>query len=196
MNNHMIHYIGNSMSPTLKNGDILKFAPYKDRDIRIGDVILFNSPYGKTPIVHRVVFVDNKGVRTKGDNIIPIDDFILHPNDIIGRVVFAHRGKKEVKILNGLQGQIYTLILETGKHLDMVASEILRPVYRWLTRTDLFRKLFSRWIRIQVVCYKNGDNMEMQLQLGRRIIGRRLPGQNQWHIVRPFKIFVDEATLP
>jgi len=192
----MIHHIGNSMSPTLKKGDILKVAPYKDRDIRIGDVILFKSPYGKTSIVHRVVFVDNKGVRTKGDNIIPIDDFILHPNDIIGRVVSAHRGKKEVKIFNGLQGQIYTLILETGKRLDMVVSAMLRPVYRWLTRTGIFRKLFSRWIRIQVLYYKYGDNMEMQLQLGRRVIGRRLPGQNQWHIVRPFKVFVDEATLP
>jgi len=192
----MIHYIGNSMFPTLREGDILKISPYKDRDIRVGDVVVFNSPYWKIPIVHRVVSFDKKGIRTKGDNKIPIDDCILQPNKIIGRVVSAQRGKKEVKILDGLPGQIYTLILETGKRIDMLVSTILRPVYRCLTRTGIFRKLFSRWIHIHVLCFKQGDGLEMQLQLGRRVIGRRLPGQNQWHIVRPFKVFVDEATLP
>jgi hypothetical protein len=196
MDNHMIHYIGNSMFPTLKKGDILKVAPYKDRDIRIGDVIVFNSPYDKMPIVHRVISIDNKGTRTKGDNKIEIDDCILQPNDIIGRVVTAQRGKKWIKILDGIPGRIYALILESGKRMDMVASTILRPVYRWLTRTGILRKPFSRWIRIQVLFFRQGDGLEMQLQLGRRIIGRRLPGQNQWHIDRPFKVFIDEATLP
>ena len=196
MNKNMINYIGNSMFPTLKTGDTFRVVPYKERAIRVGDVVVFNSPYGKTPIVHRVVSVDKKGVRTKGDNKIAIDDCVLQPNEIIGRVVAAQRGKKEIKILDGFPGRIYASILEAGKRIDMVFSTILRPAYRWLTRTGIFRKLFSRWIHTQVLCFKCGDGMEMQLQLGRRIIGRRLPGQNQWHILRPFKIFIDESTLP
>jgi len=184
------------MFPTLKTGDILKLVPNKDRDFSVGDVIVFNSPYGRTPIVHRVTSIENKGIRTKGDNKIEIDNFILHPNDIIGQVVSARRGKKEIKIINGFPGRIYALTLEIGKRVDMLVSTIFRPLYRWLTRTGIIRKLFSRWICIQVLCFKHGDGLEMQLQLGRRIIGRRLPGKNQWHIVRPFKLFIDESILP
>jgi signal peptidase I len=196
MDNHVMLYTGTSMSPTLITGDILKVISYKDRDIRIGDVVLFYSPYAKKPIVHRVVTIGKKGIRTKGDNKIAIDDCVLQPNDIIGRVVSTQRGKKEIKIFDGFPARIYASTLETGKRVNMFISMILRPVYRWLTRTGIFRKLFSRWIRIQVLYFKQGDGLEMQLQLGRRIIGRRLPGQNQWHIVRPFKVFIDEATLP
>ena len=196
MAKNTIHYIGTSMFPTLRTGDILRVASHKDRNIRLGDVVVFNSPYGNRPIVHRVASIDKKGIRTKGDNKLAIDDSILQPDKIIGRVVAAQRGKKEIKILDGFPGRIYASNLEVGKRIDMVVSTILRPAYRWLTRTGIFRKLFSRWIHIQLVCFKNGNGIDMQLQLGRRIIGRRLPGQNQWHIVRPFKIFIDESTLP
>ena len=192
----MINYIGSSMFPTLKTGDILRVVSYKDRDIRVGDVVVFNSPCGNIPIVHRVVFFDNKRVKTKGDNKITVDDGILQPNDIIGRVVVAKRGKKLIKILDGFPGQIYALILETGKRIDLVVSTMLRPAYRWSIRTGIFRKLFSRWIHTQVLCFRYGDGIELQLQLGRRVIGRRLPGQNQWRILRPFKVLIDESTLP
>lgn len=196
MDNSITLYIGSSMFPTLKPGDILKVVSYKFSHISVGDVVVFNSPYGKTPIVHRVVSINNKGIRTKGDNKIAIDDCILQPNDIIGRVAAAQRGKKEIKIINGFSGLIYALNLGTGKRIDLLVSSILRPLYRWSVRTGIFRKLFSRWIHIQVFCFKHGDLMEMQLQLSRRIIGRRLAGQNQWHILRPFKLFIDESTLP
>jgi signal peptidase len=196
MDNTVINYIGTSMFPTLKTGDILRMVSYKERTIRVGDVVVFNNPYGRIPIVHRVVSFDKNGIRTKGDNKIAIDDCVLQPNDIIGWVVSAQRGKKEVKILSGFPGRIYALVLQAGKRMDIVVSTILRPAYRWFVKTGIFRKLFSRWIRTQVLCFKFGDGMEMQLQLGRRIIGRRFPGQDRWYIQRPFKIFIDESTLP
>ena len=193
---NMINYTGNSMFPTLKTGDTFRVVPYNDRDIRVGDVVMFNSPYGKTPIVHRVVTVSQEGVKTKGDNKLAIDDFILQPNEIIGRVVSIQRGKKSVTIFGGFLGRIYASTLEAGKRIDNVLSTILRPAYRWLTQTGIFRKLFSRWINTRVSCFKCGDGMEMQLHLGRRIIGRRFPGQDQWYIQRPFKLFIDESILP
>ena len=190
------HYIGSSMFPTLKTGDILKVVTNKEKMVRIGDVVVFYSSYGRTPIVHRVVYVDNKGIKTKGDNKTAIDDCILQPNNIIGQVVAAQRGKKQIKIIGGFRGRIYASILEARKRTDTVVSTIFRPIYRWLIRTGIFRKLFSRWIHTQVLCFRHGEGIELQLQLGRRVIGRRLPGKNQWQIMRPFRVFVDEATLP
>jgi len=193
---YIINYTGNSMFPTLKKGDTLGVVPYKDTDISVGDVLVFNSPYGRTPIVHRVAIVSQEGVKTKGDNKLAIDDFILQRNEIIGRVVSIQRGKKRVTISGGFPGRIYAKALGTGKWIDLVLATILRPAYRWFAQTGIFRKLFSRWMRTRVSCFKCGDGVEMQLHLGRRIIGRRFPGQDKWYIQRPFKLFIDESTLP
>lgn len=196
MAEHVTFYTGSSMFPTLKKGDILRVVPYRDRDVSVGDVLVFNSPFGKIPIVHRVVAVSKEGVRTKGDNKLAIDDFVLQPNEIFGRVVSVQRGKKRVRIFGGFSGQIFAMALATGKCIDLVLVTILRPLYRWFARAGIFRRLFSRWIRARVLCFKRGDGVEMQLHLGRRIIGRRFPGQDQWYIQRPFKLFIDESTLP
>lgn len=196
MDNHVIHCIGTSMLPTLRTGDILKVAPYEKRAVRIGDVVVFHSPRHRTPFVHRVVSIDKKGIKTKGDNKIAIDDCVLQPAMIVGRVISAQRGKKQIKIVDGFPGRIYALSLQTGMGIDMVISSILRPAYLWLTRTGIFRKLLSRWINIHLLYFKHGSVIDMQLQLGRKVIGRRFAGTNQWHIVRPFKLFIDETTLP
>jgi hypothetical protein len=34
------------------------------------------------------------------------------------------------------------------------------------------------------------------LLLGNRVIGRRPPDKDQWHISRPFRLFIDESSLP
>jgi signal peptidase len=184
------------MFPTLKPGDILTVVPYKDRDISVGDVLVFNSSYGSIPIVHRVVTISQEGIKTKGDNALAIDDFILQPNEIVGRVVSIKRDKKRVRIFGGFSGQIYAMTLGTWKCIDTVLATMLRPAYRWFAEAGIFRRLFSRWIRTRVSYFKCGDGVEMQLHLGRRIIGRRFSGQDQWYIQRPFKLFIDESTLP
>ena len=74
------------MFPTLKAGDALRVVSYKDRDIRVGDVVVFNSLYGKTSIVHRVVSVAEECVRTKCDNNNNMDHWVLYTEDIIGKV--------------------------------------------------------------------------------------------------------------
>lgn len=184
------------MFPTLKKGDTLRVVPYKGRDVSVGDVLVFNNPYGRTPIVHRVITVSQEGVKTKGDNTLAIDDFILQPHEIIGRVVSIQRGKKRATIFGGFPGRIYAMAIGIGKCIDIVLTTILRPAYRWFAHTGIFRKLFSRWIRTRVSCFKCGDGVEMRLHLGRRIIGRRFSGKDQWYIQRPFKLFIDESTLP
>jgi signal peptidase I len=196
MANNVINYAGSSMFPALKAGDVLRVVSYKDRDIRVGDVVVFYSPYGRTPIVHRVVSVSKEGVRTKGDNKLAIDDFILQPSKIIGRVFSIKRGRKNVTIFGGISGRIYAMVLQAGKHIDIGLSFILGPVYRWFVITGIFRKLFSRWIQTRVLCFKCGDGTEMQLLMGRWVIGRRFPGTGRWHIQRPFRLFVDELSLP
>jgi signal peptidase I len=191
-----MYYAGNSMAPTLKTGDALRVVQYEDNGVRIGDVAAFRSPKDGTLVVHRVVSVGPQGVKTKGDNNLAIDDWVLQPNDIIGRVVSVRRHDKKITFFGGFFGQVYCLALEVAKRIDLAFSHTFGPVYRWLGKSDIFRRLFSRWIGMRVFYFKRGDGMELQLRFGRRVVGRLLPGQDQWYIRRPFKLFVDEAFLP
>ena len=89
------------MNPTIGERDLLEIAPYDKRTIRVGDVILFQPPEGGQPVVHRVVDILPKGIRTCGDNNTHIDPYLLQSTDIIGQVVAAWRGQKRRKIVGG-----------------------------------------------------------------------------------------------
>lgn len=190
------NYTGPSMNPTLKIGDGLTVTPYGDSSIRIGDVVVFHSPERERYIVHRVISVNSRGIRTKGDNNSKVDSWILRPEDIVGRVISAQRKNRSITIHGGTRGRLLAPVLWTIKRINITVSGIFRPVYHYLARTGITRKLLSRLIKTQILYFKRPNGTEMQLIMGRRIIGRYYPGKAQWIIRRPYRLFVDEKSLP
>jgi len=193
---HNFNYTGPSMFPTLKAGDYLEVIPYGDSRIRIGDVVVFRSPEKERYVVHRVISVSSAGVRTRGDNNNEIDPWVLGPDHITGRVISAQRRRRNIKIYGGAPGRILTPIRCRIKRINLTISRILHPVYHWLARLGIFRKILTRRFRTQILCFQRPDGIEMQLLMGQWIIGRRLPGKVEWQIRRPFRLFVSEASLP
>jgi len=56
-----------SMEKTFFKGDMM--IVYGDKNIKVGDVIVFDSPEKKYyPIIHRVIAIKDNGVVTKGDH--------------------------------------------------------------------------------------------------------------------------------
>lgn len=106
-NNNKDFYIENNMSKTdfqqftlpdgFAKGDIFFVTGVKPQNIKVGDVIIFQSGNQNRPIIHRVVSTDP--LQTKGDNNIgqfspsllnnpeKIDETNISPNQIIGKVV-------------------------------------------------------------------------------------------------------------
>ncbi len=191
-----INYTGPSMNPTLKAGDGLFVVPYGDRKLRIGDVVVFRDPEGKYNIAHRVVAVDSRGVTTKGDNNINIDPWVLLPDDIIGHVVSAQRKSMIVTIRGGIWGRISAPAFWTIKRANLSVSRILNPAYHWLARSGIFIKFNWFLPKIHVLSFNRPEGREFQLLMGNRVIGRCLPGKDHWQIMRPLRLFVDEASLP
>ena len=184
------------MFPTLKPGDILKVVPYKDSDIGVGDVLVFNSSYGSIPIVHRVVTVSQEGIKTKGDNNQAIDRWVLRPTEIVGRVVSAERKNRTIRIANGNLGRMHTVCLNLMKRIETACTIIFSPAYRLCAKQGIFRKQISHKMDTWIFCLKRQKGTELQLFWGRRMIGRLHPGQDEWHIKRPFRLFIDESALP
>src|SRR4030042_1104016 len=90
-----IPIFGSSMEPTLKSGGLLFIDPMDSKDVRLGDIIVFNIPaavreyYNYPPTVaHRVVkiiTVPNFSFRPAGDNTGE-SPFTVRPQDIRGTV--------------------------------------------------------------------------------------------------------------
>ena len=86
----MFYVEGNSMIPTLYDGDLIFVKPVKDPcEVGVNDIIVFNSPVGR--VVHRVISKFNRAGTwyfiTKGDNNPRPDFWITSQKDIIGIVV-------------------------------------------------------------------------------------------------------------
>src|SRR2546423_8989375 len=85
---------GNSMHPTIRDGEAVKVEPVSALEIRRGDIILYSAGRGLT--AHRVVRVDesNDGARVfhlRGDACASLDEPVA-AEQTIGRVTEVERG--------------------------------------------------------------------------------------------------------
>jgi len=81
--------LSGSMSPSLDAGDLAMVSPASADQLKVGDVIVFESPLGGGLVCHRIIVV-NYGpeitFQTKGDNNEDPDPFMVEPERIVGKV--------------------------------------------------------------------------------------------------------------
>ncbi|GBD96010.1 peptidase S24-like protein [bacterium BMS3Abin06] len=188
--------VGSSMNPALKASDILHVLPCNGKKIQCGDVIVFPSPESNRMVVHRVISVDATGIRTQGDRSRYIDPWILRPESIVGRVIRAQRGNRQRLIYGGVRGRLYSSGIRAIRMIDLKISSLLHPLYHRLAQTHVLRRWLPAWMQTRVLCFDRPAGTEFHLIMGRRVIGRLMPGRSQWAIQRPFRLFVNEASLP
>ena len=184
-------YIGCSMYPTLKPGERLQITPYERQRIRRGDVIVFIPPGGDSTIVHRVVLAEPKEIKTRGDNSNDVDPWVLGPDQIFGRVVYAERGKRLRKVAGGLRGFTWITMLRAMRSVGPSLLYLLQPPYHWLVKNEVLREWRLAQIKPRVISFERSDGTELQLIVGRTVIGRWLPGRRRWHIRLPYRLFLD-----
>jgi hypothetical protein len=187
-------YSGASMNPLFRDGDVVKVVPYRGLEIRLGDVVAFGNPAGPGKVIHRVAAVEPGGIITKGDNLPSVDDWTIKAGDILGKVVAIQRQGRILPVPRRAPASLY--LLKTRQWFNRAASRLLQPMYHRLARSGLFQGLLGDWMKPELLYFSRADGLEWQLWLGNLLIGRKLPQQDHWTIRRPFRLFVDEATLP
>jgi hypothetical protein len=187
---------GESMRPLFRPGDRIRFVPCCIENLRQGDVIIFIPPGQQERVIHRVVSTGPDGIRTKGDANPYRDVWDLRQEDIVGRAVSVARAGSVIPVVGGIAGRLLSAFIRALRKSDHLASHVLHPCYSGLARSGLFRALLPPALRPRVIEFERDGAREMQLVLGRRIIGRRPAGTGAWMIRRPFRIFVDEQALP
>lgn len=189
-------YVGPSMSPTLREPEMLEIIPYGNRPLQVGDVVFFRSPGTHQTVVHRIVRLTPKGIFTRGDNNRRDDVFVLQPKDIQGQVVAARQGRKYRAVAGGRRGQVIGRWLSWKGLLDRGAFYLLHSFYYALACKGSLIALLPVGLRPRIVVFQNKGTDRPCLLLGRRIIGRYDVRRRQWQINRPFRLIVNEKKLP
>ncbi len=100
---------GGSMSPFIRNGDVVEVVPSKGK-INLGDIILYHSSYGN-PVVHRVIQRNKESIITKGDSVPNSDQPILS-KQVLGRVVVVEKNGWRMR-LDSPVGRLLNILLTT-----------------------------------------------------------------------------------
>ena len=116
---------GCSMYPSIHNSDIISVAPINKNNLKWGDIILYRINGTNNLIAHRIIFIKNHTVYTRGD-ALGGDFEQVAANDVLGRVFkIEHNGS----------------VLKTGKITDRTKG-ILRAIRQSLRHR--FFKYFPR----------------------------------------------------
>jgi hypothetical protein len=189
-------HIGLSMNPTLNAHDLLEIQPYHQKAPRVGDVILFHPPAHDYYVVHRIFKLKGNDIITRGDNNGEIDSCFLKKVDICGRIIAAHRGDRRRKIANGFLGAIKGRFCHLRRIILYLCIMLLRPVFRSFCTNGILHWLIPVRLSPQVATFLSGTKASHKLLLGKQVIGFFDDNLLQWQIKSPYRILVDESSLP
>lgn len=87
-NTPVVAVFSDSMVPVLYRGDMVVVKSYSpNENIKIGDIIVFDAPGQRYPIIHRVYNITQSGIMTKGDNNAVSDPWVISANSIHGKSI-------------------------------------------------------------------------------------------------------------
>lgn len=89
--------VSQSMMPTLMESDMVLVESMTTGSVEVGDILVFTPPGQETQVVHRAVSVEGERIKTKGDNIGAVDDWVLTSKNIDGKVVSVNGNPVVVK---------------------------------------------------------------------------------------------------
>ena len=87
---------GWSMSPFIKDGDLLTILPFNEKAPRIGQVVTFIQPHDSNVLVHRIISKHRQSCLIKGDNTPGRHDGLIPIENILGFVEKINRNGRDV----------------------------------------------------------------------------------------------------
>jgi signal peptidase len=122
---------GISMSPFIKDGDIITVFPLSGVLPRLGDVVAFVNPCTTKLAVHRVVGKKNHAFLIMGDRS-PTTDGMISKTNILGCVMKVERNGKAISFGFGPERILIAFLTRTGLLLRLLlpAWRFIRPIDR------------------------------------------------------------------
>jgi hypothetical protein len=126
---------GHSMSPFIKDGDVVTVSPLFGTAPHLGDVVAFIHPGTDKLVIHRVVGRKDDSCIIIGDNTFETNGPVSTGN-ILGRVTRVERGGKRIIVGLGLERYLIAFLSRSG-----LLSSVLPPIW------SLLRPFLRRRVR-------------------------------------------------
>lgn len=123
---------GGSMSPFIKDGDMITIVSLDGAAPRMGDFVVFIRPSSGFVVVHRVVGKRNDEYLIQGDSISEPDGWIPR-TDILGRVTEIERNGRRIRLGLGIERLAIVFTRHPGPMREIARFfwRIARPMLRW-----------------------------------------------------------------
>jgi hypothetical protein len=121
---------GPSMTPFVKDGDIITVAPCPSAELRTGDIIAFTYAESGRLAVHRIVGIRGESFLVKGDNALSFDG-IIPQSQILGHVTRIERNGRSIRLGLGLGRKVFAFL--SRFHITPALLIPARKLYRLLT---------------------------------------------------------------
>jgi hypothetical protein len=130
--------LGDSMTPFIRDGDMLTIAPARSRAIGFGDVVAFKLRYpgGERLVVHRCVGQRDRLYHIQGDLAANLVKHIARPADLLGRVVLIERDGKRIRF--GLGPERY--LIAALSRFGLLPQVLRHRLDRWWARRGASRR--------------------------------------------------------
>ena len=126
---------GWSMSPFIRDGDVIRVSPYLEKNPGVGEVVSYVQPASEKLVVHRLVRRGGNDWLILGDNTPEAAGELVPSANLLGRVTCIERDGKKVWL--GLGPERYWIALFSRTGSFSLLMERMRPVYRnWLRRSS------------------------------------------------------------
>jgi hypothetical protein len=121
---------GFSMSPFIRDKDVLTIAPMNGRAPRVGEVIAFVQPDTGRLAIHRVIGRVGAGWLVRGDNC-PEPDGVVRWGAVLGALIRVERDGRDVRLGLGAEARLIA----------------------WLQRAHVLRRALRvvRWVRRRLI---------------------------------------------
>jgi hypothetical protein len=118
---------GYSMSPFIKENDVVTISPVSEASPGFGDVIAFVHPKTEKLLIHRVVWRIGDACLVKGENSFEPDG-LIERKDIIGMITRVERDGR--KVFFGLGPERFLIALLTRTNLLLPVLRPVRKIFR------------------------------------------------------------------
>ncbi len=153
---------GFSMSPFIRDRDVLTIAPLNKKPLSVGQVVAFSHPENGMLVIHRIVKHTGAGWLLKGDNC-PETDGLVTEDRIIGRVTRVERNGRKVRLVAGSKF-IAFLSFRSGlvflKTIWLLPRRTAGYLLRQLQGLSLYRKLARRLMLPVIIAEATESDME------------------------------------
>lgn len=110
---------GHSMSPLIKDGDVLTICALKDRNARIGEVVAYRHPVTDRLLVHRVIRANGRFCSIKADSgKTAIDN--VSADQVLGVTTKVERNGRSIRFGLGFERVLISFLTRQNLFIPLV----------------------------------------------------------------------------